>query len=235
MFYALTFLAVGALWFYQATTSPVWWLTFLLCNVGLSFALVGLGFALSVSCGYGSTYASQIFGKKANGKRKWWIYPIHWSFFILNGMIFHLHHWRSKENWCDEVFPQVWIGRLPIKQDQKAWSELAVQGVVDATAEFMVQDYIKEEQLLCIPTFDETPPSLEDLKEASAWIEEKRKLGPVYVHCAYGHGRSATIVAAWLLTYGHCQSVKEAEDLMKEKRPKVRLNSWHKKALEELQ
>ena len=29
--------------------------------------------------------------------------------------------------------------------------------------------------------------------------------GPIYVHCAFGHGRSATFAAAWLILKGHVQ------------------------------
>ena len=44
-----------------------------------------------------------------------------------------------------------------------------------------------------------------------------------YVHCFAGRGRSATVVAAYLLQAGIADSVEAAEDFMRSKRPVVRL------------
>jgi protein-tyrosine phosphatase len=58
------------------------------------------------------------------------------------------------------------------------------------------------------------------------------KDGPVYVHCAAGHGRSAMFVAALLLASGRLASVSEAEAFMREKRPEVRLSSSQRELLD---
>ena len=47
---------------------------------------------------------------------------------------------------------------------------------------------------------------------------------PVYVHCAEGHGRSATVVAALLLLTEQVSTVEEAISNVRQARPGVGLN-----------
>ena len=56
--------------------------------------------------------------------------------------------------------------------------------------------------------------------------------GGVYVHCAQGHGRSATVVAAVLLAKGLAGNKEEAEQLLKKARAKVRLNRKQQRLLD---
>ena len=54
---------------------------------------------------------------------------------------------------------------------------------------------------LRLPTTDHFEPSVEDLEKAVKFIGEHKALGKrVYVHCRAGHGRSASVVFAWLLS-----------------------------------
>ena len=54
---------------------------------------------------------------------------------------------------------------------------------------------------LRIPVVDHTEPSLEQLEEAVAFIARHRALGErVYIHCKGGHGRSAAVAMAWLMS-----------------------------------
>ena len=233
MFYALTFLALGFLWFHQALKAPFLWLSLLLSNAGLCFSLIGLGFLLSKLQGNGSRWATVIFGKRKSGKRAFWALCVHWPFLLVNNAIFWLH-WFSKENWCDEVLPNVFLGRFPTWKDKERLKALSIEGVVDLTAEFAAESYVRELDYHALPTFDETPPSVEALKEVANWIESRQEKGPLLIHCARGHGRSATVVAAWLLLTGRCSTVAEAEELMQKGRPRVRMSKWQKELLEDL-
>ena len=59
--------------------------------------------------------------------------------------------------------------------------------------------------------------------------------GPVYVHCALGHGRSALVVAAVLIARGLASNADEAQARVKAARPGLGLNKaqraflskWH--------
>jgi protein-tyrosine phosphatase len=86
---------------------------------------------------------------------------------------------------------------------------------------------------LWVPVLDSCSPTLEQLREAVAWIEEQLKHGNVFVHCAVGHGRSATIIAAYLLHVKKVTGVQGAIDFIKEKRPKINLHQGQVSILQE--
>jgi atypical dual specificity phosphatase len=54
---------------------------------------------------------------------------------------------------------------------------------------------------LYLPTVDHFEPTVEDLETAVQFIERYKAAGKrVYVHCRAGHGRSAAVVLAWLMS-----------------------------------
>ena len=58
------------------------------------------------------------------------------------------------------------------------------------------------------------------------WAAAQRALGrEVLVHCANGHGRSATVLAACLLAEGAARAPADAEAAMKAVRPLVKINA----------
>jgi len=54
----------------------------------------------------------------------------------------------------------------------------------------------------------------------------------IYIHCKNGHGRSPTIVAAYLIRFQN-KSVSEAVNLIKSKRPEIHLEESQLEALNE--
>ena len=79
---------------------------------------------------------------------------------------------------------------------------------------------------LCLPVYDCGAPTVAQLDEAVEWAAEQRAAGrEVLVHCANGHGRSATVLAACMLAQGLVQSPEEAESVMQRVRPLVKINS----------
>jgi protein-tyrosine phosphatase len=58
--------------------------------------------------------------------------------------------------------------------------------------------------------------------------------GAVYIHCAVGHGRSATVAAAVLLARGLAANPREAVALLRRSRPLVRLTRVQRCVLERL-
>lgn len=48
-----------------------------------------------------------------------------------------------------------------------------------------------------------------------------------------GHGRSVAVMCALLVALGLAEDWKSAEKIIKEKRPYIRMNALHRKALEE--
>jgi protein-tyrosine phosphatase len=87
------------------------------------------------------------------------------------------------------------------------------------------------ERHLWLPTADDTPPTVEHLREASAFIGQALAEGRgVYVHCASGVGRAATTVAAHLVSEGLTPDQAWAE--IRSVRPFVRPNAIQMAALE---
>jgi protein-tyrosine phosphatase len=74
---------------------------------------------------------------------------------------------------------------------------------------------------LWLPTTDDAPPTLEQLRQGSAFIGEALAEGRgVYVHCMSGVGRAATTAAAYLVSTG--QTPEAAWAKLRQVRPFLR-------------
>ena len=79
---------------------------------------------------------------------------------------------------------------------------------------------------------DVTVPPPEVIDIGVDFIHKHVQAGDVVlVHCAKGRGRSATLLAAYLMGYKE-QSFEEAKDFMVAKRPLVNLQRRHERALD---
>lgn len=75
-------------------------------------------------------------------------------------------------------------------------------------------------------------PSDDQLKFGITILEKLISLKKkVYIHCQNGHGRTSTLVAAYLIYKG--KTVNEAIELIKTKRPSVHFNQIQLKALKD--
>lgn len=103
-----------------------------------------------------------------------------------------------------EITPQLHVGG---QHRRRGWDRLQARGVTavvnlraewdDKAAEIAPQRY------LYLPTIDDTPPSLADLRAGVEFItEELERGGAVYVHCGSGVGRAPTMAAAYLVSTG---------------------------------
>lgn len=98
--------------------------------------------------------------------------------------------------------------------------------VIDVTCELPCKVRPILDAYLPIMVWDSHAPTVDQIQNAVLWgLALKRDGHIVYVHCAHGHGRSATIVGAMLIALGQASSVDDAVMLMKKARPLVRLNS----------
>ena len=139
----------------------------------------------------------------------------------------------GKENSVDEILPNLYLGRRLTHFDKAATQQHHFAAVLDLTSEFgkclvMGTTVIYK----CIPLLDTFAPTVEQLNEGVDFIAEHIKNGPVYVHCAMGHGRSATFVAAYLIAAGITPDVASAERYVQTKRAKIDLHESQRKALE---
>jgi protein-tyrosine phosphatase len=166
-----------------------------------------------------------VFGKRPDGRLAWWAVALLLPYLLLSAALWHLVRVFGKEPCCHEVAPGVWLGRRPLPKELPPTVDL----VVDLTAEFAEpRGVCAGRTYLCLPTLDTLAPDgmafAELVRRVTAWP------GVVYIHCASGHGRSATLAAAVLIARGLARDAAEAEAVLRGVRPGVRL----KKAQREL-
>lgn len=104
--------------------------------------------------------------------------------------------------------------------------------VLDLTAEFHqgrhhVGDWVS------YPLMDLAVPEVEDIRKAVIRLRHLRQsYNTVLVCCALGLSRSATVVAAWLLSEGHAGSVSQAVAMISAQRPQIVLTPGHLQLLQ---
>ncbi|GMI72502.1 hypothetical protein HRI_000919500 [Hibiscus trionum] len=106
--------------------------------------------------------------------------------------------------------------------------------IIDCTSEFPRVKEFKAHSYLCVPTWDTRSPQPGQIESAVKWACRMRARNqPVFIHCAYGHGRSVAVMCALLVDLGIVENWKAAEKYIRERRPYIKMNSLHHKALEE--
>jgi protein-tyrosine phosphatase len=225
MRHVLFFGIPGILALYGSVTAQAVLPIIVLANIGIAFLVVGLAFG---------TKTPGIFMKTSTGRLSLLSYLIFWPYLALNYLFLILYRRLSRENPMDEIIPSLYVGRQLVKADQELFHQRDIRAVVDVTSEWSEAGFIlKHCAYLCVPVLDGCPPTSQQLQKAVAWIEEQRKQGGVFVHCAAGHGRSATIVAAYLLHIQKVISVQEALEFIRSKRPKISLGEGQLAVLQE--
>jgi len=123
------------------------------------------------------------------------------------------------------IYDGIVLGRFPDKTVEHAV-------VLDLTAEFH-KGHRKTEHWEAYPLMDLVVPGVRDIRQTVMKLSQLQQgHESVLVCCALGLSRSATVVAAWLLSEGHAGSVTQAVALIKSRRPQVVLTLAHLQVLE---
>jgi atypical dual specificity phosphatase len=160
----------------------------------------------------------------------------HRAFDKLSPAIRFFHETIMGRVWFSQITDQLWLGGAPIyRRDYAFLLQQDITAVVnvrnEAEDETGFYDRHAITHVQCkVP--DVTVPDERIITEAVDWIKEQIDDGRiVLVHCAKGRGRSATILAAYLMRE-ESMTFAEAKDLMKAKRPLTKLESKHRRVLE---
>jgi protein-tyrosine phosphatase len=168
-------------------------------------------------------------GKRPDGRLAGWAVLLLLPYLLLTWAVWHLQRKVGREDCCNEVASGLWVGRRAFVKELPPGTSL----VVDLTAEFPAPRGVRAGRTwLCVPTLDALAPDEQALRalvdQAAAWP------GPVYIHCALGHGRSALAAAAVLIARGLAADARQAEAVVRRARPGVRLNKVQRRLLERI-
>jgi len=192
------------------------WALWLLWVAG-SLALVAVNYAFIGEAGF----QKQSGGKLSLGAT-WLLAP------YLAGAWINSRLWTRNRKEAGVVVPGVLLGRLPTHAEREG---VGVKAIVDVTAELPCA--ARGVHYASVPMLDLVVPSRQQLERAAQAIESASKFAPVLVCCALGFSRSATAIAAWLLSSGRAPDVASAVAMIRRSRPAIVLGAPHLRALEE--
>lgn len=140
-------------------------------------------------------------------------------------------------DWFSEIETGVWLGGAPsLQRDYQFIVDHRISAVINIRAEraddeaFYVSHDIHHVRYR-VP--DIGVPDCNMIDDAVRWMKAEAGAGrTILVHCAKGRGRSATLLAAYLMDI-HGLTFEQARDLMKAKRKLVKLEERHQRALAE--
>jgi protein-tyrosine phosphatase len=165
------------------------------------------------------------FLKRSDGTLPWFSWLVWGPLFAYQWVVLEGGRRLMGEAISTEVGPGVYVARRPRLADLPP--NIAI--VVDLCAEFPAAPGIADGRVyLTLPTLDATAPTPEQIVTAVDAVIAAN--GPAFIHCAHGHGRSATVAAAVLIRRGQA-TLDDVEAKMKALRPRIGLNAGQRAAL----
>lgn len=162
--------------------------------------------------------------------------PLHWTFDKLYPAIRFVYERVQGHPWFQPIDNNLWMGGAPTyERDYHFIVQEGISAVVDVRAERENDLALLDQHGIAhikLNVLDVMVPPPEALDLGTAFMEKHiRSGGTVLVHCAKGRGRSATMVAAYLMRY-HGYDYARARELLVDRRPLVNLQGRHQRALE---
>jgi hypothetical protein len=214
--YGITFLVLAAAALGVGVILPFWPLRAVAGNTALAFALLAAAYL-----GAGP----RLLRKRPDGTRSPGGGLLFWPYFLLNAFAFWMYRVTSRKPAYTLIAPNLYLGRRLTDREARAAAAVGWQAVLDLAPEFTeVRALRRLPGYRSLPVLDATAPSWEELGTAVAWLREQVDRGPVLVHCALGHGRSGTVVIAYLVAAGRVTEVREGLALVRAHRPGVGLH-----------
>jgi protein-tyrosine phosphatase len=215
--YSITFLVLAVAATLAGAVATSWLVSVLAWYTGFAFALLALAYF---------RVGPRLLMKRPDGKRSLASWPLLWPYFLLNALSFSLYRISTREPAITLVASNLYLGRRLTGPELRQVAAISWQAVLDLAAEFPEARPLRRlAGYRSLPVLDAAAPSLEQLQSAVQWLRTQVIHGPVLVHCALGHGRSATVVIAYLLAQGSVKDIKEGLALLRLQRAGVALRS----------
>ncbi len=180
----------------------LWWPAIAVGYVGVAYLLV----------------APHWLGKRSDGSMHPAAGMLLLPYLGFNWLVWYVYRAARREECWNEVAPGLYLGRRAYAHELPPKVAL----IIDLTAEFSEPQQPAHAGYAVLPTLDATCPSEQPLRALAE--RAAAETGGVYVHCAFGHGRSALVVATVLLARGVAADADEALEIVREARPTSRLN-----------
>ena len=224
--YGLVFTTLAAVAALAAVLASGWQLL----PLRVAGAAAAVSFLLVAAAYFGA--GPRLLFQRATGRRFAWAWLVNWPYFALTAFSFRLSLALSREAAFVCVAPNVLLGRRLTTREGKCAAIEGWVAVLDLAAEMPEARPLREvANYRSLPVLDATAMSLDQLGDAVEWVRRHAATGVVYVHCALGHSRSATVAAAYLLALGLVADAKSALRHVRELRPGVGLNRAQRKVL----
>ncbi|WP_446010583.1 diacylglycerol kinase family protein [Candidatus Electrothrix sp.] len=202
-----------------------------LCSVLCLWTALSL---LCVSIAY-FTNNPGIFRKKSNGRIPFCIKFAFIPFLLIIHSYNKIARDLDKVPSIQRISDNLFIGDRVTPSDAPVLREKKILAMLDVTAEFEPLNWaasFENISYLNIPVLDHAIPSEEELIQSIIWIKNQQTYkGPVLVNCALGRGRSALVIAAFLLSQTRNNDVTDVLEHLKILRKTIRLNKRQRKLL----
>lgn len=179
---------------------------------------------MCVATGYFAV-GGRVFGKRPDGTLSTLGILAFAPYLVLALIIAAVCRWILREPACQQVSERLYLGRRLLGRESRLLDQLQVVAVLDLTAATPEPETIRSGRAYrSVPLLDATAPPLDVLREAVQWVIQQSENGPVYVHCAAGHGRAGLVAGAYLLAIGEAADADDSVQKLQNIRPLVRLS-----------
>jgi hypothetical protein len=152
--------------------------------------------------------------------------------YLIGSWLTFPHYRRHSPAWA-QVTENLIIGRRLSDAEARRLIREGITAVLDLTAECAAAREFAPLAYRNVPVLDLTVPTPSQFRAGVGFIREQvGGGGKVYVHCALGYSRSASVVAAYLLVEGRAATAAEAVAQVAAARPQILVSDCALQAIE---